>query len=267
MDAELFLSTPQRSDQPSKRVRLDMGPDTCDFVEESDIPLTEGETRETSADWSIQGESVSAEQIVAAEGMQVCPLPDKSETCSVCMDDFSSESDGICLKLKSCHSDHYFHQPCITNALRAHPRCPNCLVNFGLPKGTQPRGKMTIVRHQAALPGERSAGMFIIIYQFPNGIQGPEHPNPGQPYHGTSRRAFLPASEEGCQVLRKFMRAWDARLLFTIGTSVTTGQQNAVIWNGIHHKTNVSGGPCQFGFPDATYLKRVTQELAAAGIM
>ena len=33
---------------------------------------------------------------------------------------------------------------------------------------------------------------------------------------------------------------------FTVGTSVTTGMSNCVIWNGIHHKTSQSGGPTRY---------------------
>ena len=38
-------------------------------------------------------------------------------------------------------------------------------------------------------------------------------------------------------------RAFDAQLIFTVGTSVTTGQSDVVTWNDIHHKTNTHGGP------------------------
>ena len=45
---------------------------------------------------------------------------------------------------------------------------------------------------------------------------------------------------------------------------MTTGQTNTVVWSGIHHKTITSGGP--FGYPDATYLNRVTLECADRGV-
>ena len=86
-------------------------------------------------------------------------------------------------------------------------------------------------------------GTITIGYYFPSGIQGPEHPNPGQRYDGTRRTAYLPDNREGNEVLHLLRRAFDARLVFTVGTSVTTGMQNQVTWNDIHHKTNVSGGP------------------------
>lgn len=60
--------------------------------------------------------------------------------------------------------------------------------------------------------------------------------------------------------------AFKRKLVFTIGRSVTTGQENVIVWNGIHHKTALNGGPAYFGYPDPTYLIRVREELAAKGI-
>ena len=68
-------------------------------------------------------------------------------------------------------------------------------------------------------------------------MQGPEHPNPGQYYQGTSRTAYLPDNHEGREVLQLLRRAFDARLVFTVGTSNTTGLSNQVIWNDIHPAT------------------------------
>ena len=42
-----------------------------------------------------------------------------------------------------------------------------------------------------------------------------------------------------------------------MGRSVTTGRDNQIVWNGIHHKTNTSGGSSHFGYPDDTYFDRV----------
>lgn len=51
-----------------------------------------------------------------------------------------------------------------------------------------------------------------------------------------------------------------------MGTSVTTGATNTVVWSGIHHKTNTHGGSSHFGYPDPTYLNRVTLEMADRGV-
>ena len=86
-------------------------------------------------------------------------------------------------------------------------------------------------------------GSIIINYRFPPGTQGKEHPNPGQYYGGTSRRAHLPDTREGREVLQLLRRAFEARLVFTVGTSTTTGLPNQITWNDIHHKTAIHGGP------------------------
>lgn len=47
---------------------------------------------------------------------------------------------------------------------------------------------------------------------------------------------------------------------------MTTGLDNQIVWNGIHHKTSLQGGSANFGFPDPTYFKRVKLELADKGV-
>jgi deltex-like protein len=82
-----------------------------------------------------------------------------------------------------------------------------------------------------------------IIYTIPSGVQGPLNSQPGQPYTGTVRKAYLPNNPEGKYVLQLLRKAFDDQHVFTIGTSTTTGQDNVVTWNDIHHKTSMTGGP------------------------
>lgn len=81
-----------------------------------------------------------------------------------------------------------------------------------------------------------------ITYSFPSGIQGSLNPNPGKSYSGTSRKAYLPNNREGNEILNLLKRAFDDQHIFTIGRSTTTGQDNVITWNDIHHKTNIYGG-------------------------
>ena len=60
--------------------------------------------------------------------------------------------------------------------------------------------------------------------------------------------------------------AWKRRLTFTIGTSVTTGEQDVVVWNEIHHKTDMTNDRGH-GYPDPNYLNNVMNELAAQGVV
>lgn len=85
-------------------------------------------------------------------------------------------------------------------------------------------------------------GTIIIEYNFPSGIQGQDPPNPGVRFQGKKRTAYLPDTQEGREVLQLLKRAFDARLVFTVGTSNTTGPTNQITWNGIQHKTSIKGG-------------------------
>jgi len=67
------------------------------------------------------------------------------------------------------------------------------------------------------------------------------HPNPRKPFKGTRRTAYLPANTEGEEICRLLREAFNAGLIFTVGKSNTTGEDNVVIWNDIHHKTSKAG--------------------------
>lgn len=81
-------------------------------------------------------------------------------------------------------------------------------------------------------------GTITIEYIFLSGTQGQEHPNPGVRYPGTKQTAYLPDTQEGREVLQLLKRAFDARLVFTVGRN-----SNQITWNGIHHKTCIKGSP------------------------
>jgi len=73
-------------------------------------------------------------------------------------------------------------------------------------------------QHQK-LPGYEKYGTIQIAYNIPDGIQGREHPNPGQPFLGITHIAYLPNSPEGKKVARLLKRAFEAQLIFRVGTS------------------------------------------------
>ncbi|KAB5528605.1 hypothetical protein PHYPO_G00142160 [Pangasianodon hypophthalmus] len=125
---------------------------------------------------------------------------------------------------------------------------------------------MNVMYNKVPLPGYENYGTIIIHYIIPDGLQGDEHPNPGQPYRGTERLAYLPDCPEGKKVLKLLKQAFEQRLTFTVGRSSTTGRSNVVTWNDIHHKTSRTGGPTAYGYPDPDYLKRIQEELKAKGI-
>ncbi|XP_048044184.1 E3 ubiquitin-protein ligase DTX3L [Megalobrama amblycephala] len=186
----------------------------------------------------------------------------KDETCPICLDTIKTPD---CKVLSKCN--HKFCKDCLDRAFKLKPACPICGEIYGSLTGTQPKGgTMTVSRDRSSLPGYEKYGTIEISYYIPSGYQGNEHPNPGMMYQGASRIAYLPDSTEGNNVLKLLQRAFEQRLTFTIGCSSTTGKNNVVTWNDIHHKTSRDGGPTHYGYPDPDYLKRVQDELKAKGI-
>lgn len=186
----------------------------------------------------------------------------KDETCPICLETIKMAESTVLTKCQ-----HRFCKDCLDRAFQLKPACPICGEIYGSLTGTQPKGgTMTVSWDRSSLAGYQRCGTIVITYYIPSGSQGVEHPNPGMSYHGVSRIAYLPDSTEGNHVLMLLQRAFDQRLTFTIGRSSTTGKNNVVTWNDIHHKTSRDGGQTHYGYPDPDYLKRVQDELKAKGI-
>jgi deltex-like protein len=67
-------------------------------------------------------------------------------------------------------------------------------------------------------------------------------------------------------VLNLLKIAFERQLVFTVSRSVTTGRDNSIVWNDIHHKTEGYGNGSGYGFPDPNYLDNVLAELASHGV-
>ncbi|XP_052100378.1 uncharacterized protein LOC127734517 [Mytilus californianus] len=186
----------------------------------------------------------------------------KPEDCAICLEEIQNDTKKTLHKCK-----HVFCKECIDECFRHRPVCPTCGMVYGIVRGTQPTGTMKVEhRPQFHLQGHKKHGSWVITYTFFSDKQTAEHPNPGKSYRGTSRTAYLPANEKGTMVMKLLKIAFDRKLVFTIGHSRTTGEENVVTWNDIHHKTSMGGGPQAFGYPDPEYLDRVLDELAAKGV-
>ncbi|XP_061664368.1 E3 ubiquitin-protein ligase DTX4a isoform X2 [Syngnathoides biaculeatus] len=147
-------------------------------------------------------------------------------------------------------------------------QCPTCKTIYGVKTGNQPPGKMEYHVIPHSLPGHPDCKTIRIIYNIPPGIQGLEHPNPGKPFtaRGFPRHCYLPDSDRGRKVLRLLLVAWDRHLIFSVGTSSTTGESDTVIWNEVHHKTEFGSNLTGHGYPDPGHLDNVLEELKAQGI-
>ncbi|XP_007890397.1 E3 ubiquitin-protein ligase DTX3L [Callorhinchus milii] len=220
----------------------------------SNMDITDSSTKPLSSPSHHKTKSISA----AASSKLDSKAEDK--TCPVCLDEINERE-----TLKKCK--HSFCRECIKAAFRVKSACPICGEVYGELMGNQPQaGTMKSYTTGIHLPGYEKYDTIVINYAIPDGIQQPEHPSPGQRYTGTGRIAYLPDTLEGRKVHKLLERAFNQRLVFTIGTSSTTGRSNVVTWNDIHHKTSTSGGPSMYGYPDPTYLDRVQDELKAKGI-
>ncbi|XP_074869908.1 putative E3 ubiquitin-protein ligase DTX2 isoform X3 [Carettochelys insculpta] len=205
------------------------------------------------------------------------------EDCIICMEKLASPSgyndacEGKTIKpeavgqLTKCQ--HAFHLLCVlamyVNGNKdGSLQCPSCKTIYGEKTGTQPKGKMEVSTFTQSLPGHEDCGTIQIVYHISRGIQGPEHPSPGMPYtaRGFPRYCYLPDNEKGRKVLDLLRVAWKRRLIFTVGTSSTTGESNTVVWNEIHHKTEMDTNLSGHGYPDPNYLDNVLGELAAQGV-
>ncbi|XP_054992522.1 probable E3 ubiquitin-protein ligase DTX2 isoform X2 [Sorex araneus] len=221
------------------------------------------------------------EQVVRNYTEELKAAPD--EDCIICMEKLStvsgysdvtdSKSIGPQAVGRLARCSHTFHLLCLlamySNGNKdGSLQCPSCKTIYGEKTGTQPRGKMEVFQFQMPLPGHEDCGTILIVYNIPHGIQGPEHPNPGKPFtaRGFPRQCYLPDNAQGRKVLQLLKVAWKRRLIFTVGTSSTTGESDTVVWNEIHHKTEMDRNVTGHGYPDPNYLQNVLAELAAQGV-
>ena len=185
----------------------------------------------------------------------------EDEECPVCLDPYKEKGPvkgtGVC--------DHVFHSDCLRDCLKHDHKCPVCRQIVIKKLGPSPDGYMFVAKDpNKRCQGYDDCGVIIIRYQINGGIQGRKHPNPGTGYQGEYREAYLPDNEEGGKVLKLLRRAWEMKMTFTVGRSLTRGMSDVVTWNDIHHKTSLSGGA--YGYPDPSYLQRVTEDMKALGI-
>jgi len=166
-----------------------------------------------------------------------------------------------------CHTESIpctFNRSTLEQAFASSNKCPTCTRPYPL-RGPQPSGEMHVSACSQSCVGHERSGTLVLRYVFPNGVQAEQHPEPGNPYHGTQRQCVYPDNIIGWNALELLRRAFRSGLLFRVGSSATTGRQHAVVWS-IHQKTRLDGGPTQHGWPDESFLDRLRSELASAGM-
>ncbi|KAJ8414809.1 hypothetical protein AAFF_G00023320 [Aldrovandia affinis] len=249
------------------------------LIDMKPVPGVNGIRRKTKKKHLRRGKN--PEDVVRRYTEKIKVVPD--EDCTICMERLvtSSGYEGVLHhkgikpelvgKLGKC--GHMYHLLCLVAMYNngnkdGSLQCPTCKAIYGEKTGTQPPGKMEYHVIPHCLPGYPESKTIRIVYDIPAGIQTPEHPNPGKKFsaRGFPRHCYLPDNEKGRKVLKLLIMAWDRRLIFTIGTSSTTGESDTVVWNEVHHKTEFGSNLTGHGYPDPNYLDNVLTELSAQGV-
>ena len=187
------------------------------------------------------------------------------KTCFICWEQDTETFSNPFIELMQCQN-HAFHYKCLETWFHQRADCPVCRKNYGPIFGNQPlNGTMTVHVLPLSLPGFPDHSTLQIDYHFPTSVQSYDQPVPGAQLPEDCRSAYLPNCEPGQKILQLLKIAWDRRLIFTVGISLTHGVEagQRIVWNGIHHKTNISG---LYGYPDDSYFPLVLSELASLGI-
>lgn len=184
----------------------------------------------------------------------------------------NNNSSMVVVVLKRCK--HQCHFLCLKAMLlhthSATLQCPTCKHIYGTKYGNCPDGLMTyqVCKKGDLLGFEDGCGVVTVKYDIRDGLQKRNHPDPFTAFQATGfpRYGYLPNNEDGRKVLKLLIKAWERRLTFTIGTSVTTGAKGRVVWNEIHHKTE-KVEQRGHGYPDANYISNVLAELCSQGVV
>ncbi len=113
--------------------------------------------------------------------------------------------------------------------------------------------------------GYEGFGSFVLSFAMLGGTQKPFHPTPGAQYTPTNRVAYFPANQEGVECIDRIVVAFERGHVFSVGTSLTTGMTNVIVFGSVHLKSAMSGGVVVHGWPDPFYFDNVDAELCAVG--
>lgn len=151
----------------------------------------------------------------------------------------------------------------ITMKNKRSSKCPNCPskfeLNFELSKGFS-RG---IVEHSFIddqLPGYGRIKTIEFYYFCNNGVQTNDDPEPGVEYRGTEKFWYVPANNEGKDLIGLFQKAHKKGLLFHLDLNRNTNVYSIFINKNVVLKTDPWKGG-RYGYPDQNYVQEITKTL------
>ncbi|KAG0259527.1 hypothetical protein BG011_002575 [Mortierella polycephala] len=189
------------------------------------------------------------------------------DECPICKEAMSMNNPvSTTVKIRSCK--HCFHERCIEEWFRCDYgqfKCPICNVpcqssrsdngtGSRLRLGPMPDGSMgyTFDAHFSCY--------FVLFSIPPHTI-----PDPADPEHKTitvprtTRSAIIPFTARlGPLIMIRLICAFYYGHIFRVGQSLTTGNDNVVVWNGIHMRTSFQGS---YGFPAPDFERTCWEEL------
>ena len=181
-----------------------------------------------------------------------------TDECPICLS--SLEPSKSAVSIKKCK--HSFHRECLKQAIKMSNKCPMCRIPLGAegPIGKSPYGMLEVTLRQSKhCGGFEGIPTICLRYDIPSGIQSEEHENPGRSFSATMRKAYVPANKDGYSLVKRLRYAFRRGLTFSVGTSLSSGRSDTVVWASIHHKTDLIGG--LHGWPDPAYFINVNCEL------
>lgn len=84
-------------------------------------------------------------------------------------------------------------------------------------------------------------------------VKKENHPKPGHPYKGTTKRAYLPEIKEHIELLAFYEKALKTGLLFRVEFSRSFGDYRVHLNQDVLLKTSQNGSG-RFGYPDPNYI-------------
>lgn len=201
---------------------------------------------------------------------QPCPVCKKSKISKKGLNQYESYERPERLKMKLNGCDHLLHLSCFRE-LQKRPlttaqnfTCPICRkTTSAAVTGSQPEnGTLTV----NTMTTSSDVKVIVVEFNFQDGVQTVIHPQPGAPYEarGFPRKAFLPNTEEGREILELLKRAFDRGHLFYVGRFNYAADASSFVveWGPVQLKTSVED--LQDNNPD--YLANVRNELKNIGI-
>lgn len=175
------------------------------------------------------------------------------EECPICLIPESEDVGMKWTKFKCCKKK--IHIECKIGILKSNiTSCTSCGSPLNNADNRLPFGNMTVNRSSEKVLFK---GEYVPIIMLNYDMKG------GADYSSESRNGIVPDTVEGNEVVDKLIHAFKRGFIFNIGVSVTRGVYG-IVWGGIHHKTSYTG---TWGYPDDTYLNRVSNELGSFNIL